>query len=66
MVVDSANQGVPLLSTADPATTEEFTRGLLKLVDIVAGETVAGAARPTEQESPAKVRPARSGLRFWR
>jgi Flp pilus assembly CpaE family ATPase len=66
MVVDSANQGVPLLSTADPATTEEFTRGLLKLVDIAAGEMVAGAAKSTEQEQPAKAKPARSGLRFWR
>jgi pilus assembly protein CpaE len=66
LVVDSANQGVPLLSTADPGTTEEFTRGLLKLVDIVAGETVAGAAKPAEQEATAKSKPTRSGLRFWR
>jgi pilus assembly protein CpaE len=67
LVVESANQGLPILSTADQESNEEFTRGLIKLVRLVAPLPASGEPASADQaEAASKARTSRTGLRFWK
>ncbi|HZT08937.1 MAG TPA: AAA family ATPase [Chloroflexota bacterium] len=68
LVVDSANQGTPILSVADPELLDEISRGLLDIVRLVAGEP-ADVEPATAGDTAAQTGRAarqRQGLRFWR